>query len=240
MTGLLGAFMGTFSGTLNAAQAYIVNDLYLKYVNPNASTKKIITTNYLVGTLVVIIGIVLGFFAKDVNSVLQWIVGALYGGYIAANVFKWYWWRFNANGFFWGMASGIGAALVFPYLFDGLPLYNWPLLFLISIIGCIVGTYTAPPTEMEVLRNFYKTVRPWGFWKPVHDSVVADDPGFQPNKRFKLDMFNVVLGIIAQCCLTLLPMYLVLWMKLPLLIIVAILALIIFILKRTWWDKLED
>jgi Na+/proline symporter len=240
MTGLLGAFMGTFSGTLNAAQAYIVNDLYLKYVNPNASTKKIITTNYVVGTLVVIIGIVLGFFAKDVNSVLQWIVGALYGGYIAANVFKWYWWRFNANGFFWGMASGIGAALVFPYLFDGLPLYNWPLLFLISIIGCIVGTYTAPPTEMEVLKNFYKTVRPWGFWKPVHDSVVADDPGFQPNKRFKLDMFNVVLGIIAQCCLTLLPMYLVLWMKLPLMIIVSILAIIIFILKKTWWDKLED
>lgn len=240
MTGLLGAFMGTFSGTLNAAQAYIVNDLYLKYVNPNASTKKIITTNYIVGTLVVIIGIILGFFAKDVNSVLQWIVGALYGGYIAANVFKWYWWRFNANGFFWGMASGIAAALVFPYLFNGLPLYNWPLLFLISIIGCIVGTYTAPPTEMHVLKNFYKTVRPWGFWKPVHESVVADDPGFQPNKRFKLDMFNVVLGIIAQCCLTLLPMYLVLWMKLPLLIIVAILAVIIFILKKTWWDKLED
>lgn len=240
MTGLLGAFMGTFSGTLNAAQAYIVNDLYLKYVNPNASTKKIITTNYVVGTLVVIIGIVLGFFAKDVNSVLQWIVGALYGGYIAANVFKWYWWRFNANGFFWGMASGIGAALVFPYLFDGLPLYNWPLLFLISIIGCIVGTYTAPPAEIEVLKNFYKTVRPWGFWKPVHDSVIADDPGFQPNKRFKLDMFNVVLGIIAQCCLTLLPMYLVLWMKLPLMIIIAILAVIIFILKKTWWDKLEN
>jgi Na+/proline symporter len=240
MTGLLGAFMGTFSGTLNAAQAYIVNDLYLKYVNPNATTKKIITTNYIVGTLVVIIGIVLGFFAKDVNSVLQWIVGALYGGYIAANVFKWYWWRFNANGFFWGMASGVAAALVFPYLFTGLPLYNWPLLFLISIIGCIAGTYTAPPTEMHVLKNFYKTVRPWGFWKPVHDSVLSDDPGFKPNKRFRLDMFNVVLGIIAQCCLTLLPMYLVLWMKLPLMIVVIILAVIIFILKRTWWDKLED
>ena len=30
LTGLLGAFMGTFSGTMNAAQAYIVNDIYLK------------------------------------------------------------------------------------------------------------------------------------------------------------------------------------------------------------------
>jgi len=61
-----------------------------------------------------------------------------------------------------------------------------------------------------------------------------------PNRRFKLDMFNVVIGIIAQCCLTILPMYLVLWMQLPLLITILILVMIIFILKRTWWNKLED
>ena len=240
LTGLLGAFMGTFSGTLNAAQAYIVNDIYLKYVNPNAPTKKIMTMNYLVGIVVVAVGITLGFFAKDVNSILQWIVGALYGGYIAANMFKWYWWRFNASGFFWGMMAGIAAALVFPFIFTGLPLYNWPLLFLISIIGCIVGTYSAPPTDEEILKKFYKQVRPWGFWKPVHDQVMVEDPAFVPNKRFKLDMFNVVLGIIGQTCLTILPMYFILWMKLPLLVTILLLAVIIFILKKTWWNKLED
>jgi Na+/proline symporter len=240
LTGLLGAFMGTFSGTLNAAQAYIVNDIYLKYINPDASTKKIISMNYLVGVVTVVVSIVLGFFAKDVNSVLQWIVGALYGGYIAANMFKWYWWRFNANGFFWGMMAGIIAALVFPFIFNGLPLYNWPLLFLISIIGCIAGTYAAPATDMEVLKSFYRTVRPWGFWKPVQELVVSEDPHFQPNRRFKLDMFNVALGIIAQCCLTILPMYVVLWLKLPLMITVLILSVIILILKKTWWNKLEN
>ncbi len=240
LTGLLGAFMGTFSGTLNAAQAYIVNDIYLKYVSPNAPTKKIMTMNYLVGIVVVAVGITLGFFAKDVNSILQWIVGALYGGYIAANMLKWYWWRFNASGFFWGMMAGIAAALVFPFIFTGLPLYNWPLLFLISIIGCIVGTYSAPPTDEEILKKFYKQVRPWGFWKPVHDQVMVEDSAFVPNKRFKLDMFNVVLGIIGQTCLTILPMYFILWMKLPLLVTILLLAVIIFILKKTWWNKLED
>jgi Na+/proline symporter len=241
LTGLLGAFMGTFSGTLNAAQAYITNDIYLKYVNPVASNKKIMTVNYLSGIVVVTVGVILGFFAKDVNSILQWIVGALYGGYIAANVLKWYWWRFNANGFFWGMAAGIIAALAFPFIFPNvLPLYAWPLLFLISIIGCLVGTYTAPPTDTEVLKKFYSTVRPWGFWKPVHQAVMTENPNFQPNRRFKLDMFNVVLGIIAQCCLTILPMYVVLWLKLPLLITVLILVAIVIILKKTWWNKLED
>ncbi|MDP1763753.1 MAG: sodium:solute symporter family protein [Sediminibacterium sp.] len=240
LTGLLGAFMGTFAGTLNAAQAYIVNDIYVKFINPQASTKKIISVNYLSGLVVVIIGIILGFFAKNVNAVLQWIVGALYGGYIASNMLKWFWWRFNANGFFWGMMSGIIAALIFPYIFDGLPLYNWPLLFIISLAGCLVGTYTAPPTDETVLKQFYFTVKPWGFWKPIQQKVVAENPSFISNQKFGLDMFNVVLGIIAQLCLTILPMYLVLWMKLPLLFTVIILAVIIFILKKTWWNKLEN
>jgi len=241
LTGLLGAFMGTFSGTLNAAQAYIVNDIYLKYVNPTASTRKIITMNYLTGLIVVATGIILGFFAKDVNSILQWIVSGLYGGYIAANVLKWYWWRFNANGFFYGMLTGIAGALVFSRLFHGVELlYYFPLLFILSIVGCLIGTYTAPATEMETLKRFYSTVRPWGFWKPVHVAVVSENPGFMPNRRLKLDMFNVVLGIIAQCCLTILPMYFVLWLKLPLLITVVLLMVIILILKQTWWNKLEN
>ena len=245
LTGLLGAFMGTFSGTLNAAQAYITNDIYLKYVNPAASNKKVMTVNYTSGIVVVTIGVLLGFLAKDVNSILQWIVSGLYGGYIAANMLKWYWWRFNANGFFWGMTAGIVpaialAALKEQQIIQGLELYWWPVIFILSIAGCIIGTYTAPPTDKEVLKKFYSTVRPWGFWKPVHKAVVVDNPSFVPNKRFRLDMFNVVLGVTAQCCLTILPMYVVLWLKLPLLLTVAILLVIILILKKTWWDKLEN
>lgn len=240
LTGLLGAFMGTFSGTLNAAQAYIVNDIYLKYINPNAPTKKIISMNYIVGVLVVLVGVFFGFMANNVNDILQWIVGGLYGGYVAANCLKWYWWRFNANGFFWGMAVGVGAALLMPYVTSGLPLYWWPALFVLSMIGCIVGTYAAPATDENVLKSFYKTVRPWGFWKPIHDLVVAEDPTFKANKNFKLDMFNVVLGVIAQLCLTIFPMYLITGMYSPLWVTIGILSVIILVLKRTWWNRLED
>jgi Na+/proline symporter len=240
LAGLLAAFIGTFAGTLNAAQAYIVNDIYLKYVNKNASGRKTARVTYFTGVIVVLVSIMMGFLAEDVNSILQWIVGALYGAYIAANVLKWHWWRFNAGGFFWGMMVGIIAALIFPYIFDGVPLYSWPLLFGISFAASVAGTYISKPTEMEVLVSFYKTVRPWGFWKPIHALVVKEDPAFKPNKRFALDMFNVVMGIVGQCCLTLLPMYLVLSMKLPLLITIALLVIIIIVLKKTWWNKLEN
>jgi SSS family solute:Na+ symporter len=241
LTGLLGAFMGTFSGTLNAAQAYIVNDIYLKHINPGASTKRTISMNYIVGILVVAVGVFFGFLATNVNDVLQWIVGGLYGGYVAANCLKWYWWRFNANGFFWGMTIGIAGAMVMAkFVPSHLQLYMWPALFIISLAGSIIGTYAAPPTEEATLKNFYRTVRPWGFWKPIHALVLADDPAFVGNKNFKLDMFNVVIGIIAQCCLTILPMYFILSMHAPLWITIAMLVVIIFILKRTWWNKLED
>jgi solute:Na+ symporter, SSS family len=241
LTGLLGAFMGTFSGTLNAAQAYIVNDIYLKYVNPKASTKNVISMNYVTGVVVVTVGIILGFFAKDVNSVLQWIVSALYGGYIAANVLKWHWWRFNANGFFWGMLTGIVAALVFSHFYEGIEfLTHFPLLFGLSLAGCIAGTYAAPPTNMKTLKAFYANVRPWGAWGPVKQAVLAEDPSFQPNGNFKLNMFNVVIGIIAQLCLTILPMYLITKQHLPLMVTIGLLAVIIIILKKTWWNKLND
>jgi len=245
LTGLLGAFMGTFSGTLNAAQAYIVNDIYLKYINPNASTKKTITMNYIAGSVVVIIGIVLGIFVKDVNTVLQWIVSGLYGGYVAANMLKWHWWRFNASGFFWGMLAGIVPAIALAVLksygvLTGLDLYYWPWLFLLSLAGSVIGTYAAPPTDETTLKSFYKIVRPWGFWKPVHAMIVAEDPGFAGNKNFSINAFNIVLGMIGQLCLTILPMYIVLWLKFPLLLTVVILVAIILILKKTWWNRLGE
>lgn len=241
LAGLLAAFMSTFAGTLNAAQAYTVNDIYLKYINPDADSKKISFMNYASGLLIVVISIIFGFFAKDVNDVLQWIVSGLYGSYVAANVLKWYWWRFNGHGFFWGMVAGLIPALTFRFIFPGvLDLYTFPLMLLISVIGCLIGTYMAPPVEEEVLKDFYKSVRPWGFWKPIHDKVVAEDPTFEKNTKFKENMFNVFIGIIWQTALVVFPIYLVLMKFGPMTISIAIALITSYILKVNWYDKLPE
>jgi Na+/proline symporter len=240
LAGLLAAFMSTFAGTLNAAQAYIVNDIYLKYLRPHASRRQTSRTNYTTGIIVVAISIVFGIFALDVNDILQWIVSALWGAYTASNVLKWYWWRFNGSGFFWGMVSGIVPALIFPYIFDTLDLYYFPLILVISIAGALVGTYTSPPTDEQTLKDFYRNVKPWGFWKPIHDKVVAEDPEFRRNTDFWKDMFNVLVGTIAQTALVIFPIYIVLKKMLPLGISLAIIAVCFIIMKRTWWDRLPD
>ncbi len=241
LAGLIAAFMSTFAGTLNAAQAYLVNDIYLKYKNPNASANQIKRMNYGTGILVVVVSVVLGLFAKDVNSVLQWIVSVLYGSYVSANILKWHWWRFNGEGFFWGMVSGMLAAAIVPELFpDVLGLYLFPILLVVSFIGSIAGTYSAPPTEEAVLKSFYKNVRPWGFWKPIHNKLMLENSDLKKNSDFGIDMFNVVVGIVAQTALVILPMYIVFRQGIPIIIAVGVIIVCTYFLKRFWWNKLNE
>ena len=241
LAGLLAAFNSTFAGTLNAAQAYVVNDIYLRYVNPDASNNKLKNINYATGIIVVIISIIFGVFAENVNSMLQWIVSALYGSYVVSNVLKWYWWRFNGYGYFWGMVAGLIPALIFPYIFtETLDLYYFPWLLLVSVIGAMLGTFLSKPTDEEVLKEFYRTVRPWGFWGPIKAKVMAEDPTFVPNKNFKLDMFNVIIGTTAQTALVAMPIYIVLKDTLPIWITIAITIVCGLILKKTWWDRLPE
>lgn len=256
LAGLLAAFMSTFAGTLNAAQAYITNDIYLKYMKPEASNTQIKRTNYLAGIITVIVSIILGFFAKNVNQVLQILVSALWGSYMASNILKWYWWRFNSYGYFWGMLIGILAGLT-PYISTALGydmlagifpnqapdiriLYFFPVILFVSSLGCVLGTFLHKPTENEVLIAFYKNVRPWGFWKPIREQVMSADASFIPNRKFGIDMFNIVLGTIGQTALVALPIFLVIKLPVPLLITLAIAIVVFIVMKKTWWDKLED
>jgi Na+/H+ antiporter NhaD/arsenite permease-like protein len=89
-----------------------------------------------------------------------------------------------------------------------------------------------------VLKSFYRRVRPWGFWGPVHAMVVKEDPTFTRNRDFLRDMFNIVVGTAWQCCFILLAMYLVVRSFRNALITLAVGAVTSFILKKNWYDRL--
>ena len=243
IAGLLAAFMSTFAATVNAAPPYIVNDIYKRYINPDADPKKYVRLSYVASLVLVIIGIAFGYIVESINDITLWIVGALWGGYAAANVLKWYWWRFNGYGFFTGMVTGIISAMVipkmmavfFPQLND---LYGFPFILVFSTIGCIAGSLLTPPDEDEVLKKFYMRVRPWGFWKPVYEKVRLDNPDFQRNRDFGRDCFNVVIGLIWQITLVALPMYIVIKEQSGIIYTGIVLVITSVILKKNWLDKL--
>ena len=253
MAGFIAAFMSNFAATVNAAPEYIVNDIYKRYINPNAEQKKYVKMSYIASAAVVVIGITTGFFVDSINQAALWIVASLWGGYTAANVLKWYWWRFNGYGYFWGMLSGIATSLILlalqnlnivPFL-NHWPLPNnpsmnsFPIIFLNSIIGCIVATLLTKPESDEVLMKFYHNVRPWGFWKPIYEKVKKIDPAFEANKNFKRDMSNILVGIVWQITLMATSVFLVLREYNSMMICIGILIVTSLILKFNWWDKLE-
>lgn len=241
LAGLIAAFMSTFAANVNAGPAYIVNDIYKRFINPNASNKKLVNMSYLASIGVVITGIIVGFFVEDINQILQWITAALFGGYAAANFLKWIWWRFNGYGYFWGMVAGLAASLTIPKVLPDISvIFAFPVILSISTLGCLLGTFLTKPDDEKVLKSFYASVKPWGFWKPVDRLVKKDDPGFMENRGFKRDLFNTLVGIIWQMTLVVMPIYLVIRELKNLWIALGIFLVSTIILKRTWYDRIPE
>lgn len=241
LAGFLAAFMGTFAAFINAAPAYIVNDIYKKYINPGASDKKLVRLSIISSLVLVCIGIIFGFNARSLNSLILWLSSALYGGYVAANVLKWVWWRFTGSGYFWGMLFGLIASTIklffFPQYVD---IFVFPLIFAFSLLGCIIGTYATPFPNPESVAAFYKQTRPWGFWKPVREKVMALDPTFIPNRHFKRDGFNVIVGVVWQMAQLLIPVYFMIRENGLMVLWSGVFLLCSWLLKKYWWNTLED
>lgn len=241
LAGLIAAFMSTFAASVNSAPAYLVNDIYKRYINPEASSKTNIRMSYLASLLIVVVGIIFGFLTSSIDAVMKWIVSGLFGGYTAANLLKWIWWRFNGSGYFWGMVAGLIASLATPLMLPGITALNaFPVVLAISLTGCLVGTYSTDPESDEVLKSFYKNVRPWGFWEPVYEKVIAENPEFKKNTNFKRDMLNCAVGIVWQMTLVVMPVYLIIREYQYMLIAAGVFAITSVFLKFNWLNKIED
>lgn len=264
VAGLLAAFMSTFSGTINAAAAYLINDVYKRYLRPDAPPPVTIRASYIASLVVVIAGCATGFFIPNVAGAVNWIVSGLWVGYTAANVLKWHWWRLNGFGYFWGMIIGIGGAVamaVVPHAREwfaqpsialisiwtdtrshslNMDLMAFPSLLLISLVATITGSLLTPRQDESTLVEFYTRTRPWGWWGPVRAAALRRDPRFEPNQGFARDMFNVVIGTIWQTAFVALPVYIVIHHWQPAAVCLAVIAVTSATLKFTWYDRLTN
>ena len=240
LAGMLAAFMSTFDSTVNAGAAYLVNDVYKRYFNPNAPTGLYIKASYIASFLIVGVGIAFGFMSESVNSVTQWIVSGLFGGYTAPNILKWHWWRFNGFGYFCGMIAGVLAALIMPMALPELsPLNAFPFILIVSGIAGIGGSLMTAPDDEKTLEEFYKNVRPWGFWKPILKKIQSSDANVRKNDNFYRDMFNIFIGMVWQINMVLVPIYLLVYEYTAFTVSLILVIGTTLILKKNWYDKLD-
>ena len=129
----------------------------------------------------------------------------------------------------------MASPLILPDVHD---INKFPIILVVSIVAALLGTFLTPPEDENVLKEFYRRVRPWGFWGPIRDKVMKEDPSFQQNKDFFRDMFNIGVGTVWQTCFIVLAMFLVTRHFHNAAITLAVLVGTCLILKKTWYDKL--
>ncbi len=244
LAALLSGFLATFSSTVNGGAAYLVKDIYQRYINPEADNRQLVWASYISSTLLILTGLIISIFGTSINTAFLWIFGTLAAGILPPNVLRWYWWRLNGQGYaagvFGGMALSLGQVFLDTmYLENPLPLYiGFPVIAIASTIITIVVSLMTQPTDIETLKNFYQKVQPAGFWAPARQAVRAEEPGFQKQIHFRVELFNTVVAMIGITALYVSMLYLVLHRLSVGFGLIAITLVCVAILYFTWYKTL--
>ncbi|NEP06848.1 MAG: sodium:solute symporter [Okeania sp. SIO4D6] len=241
----IAAAMSTFDSIINSSAAYWVKDIYQAYLKPEASNQQLVNQGRLASIVIVGLGLMFSFNITNINDIWGWLTLGLGTGLFIPLVLRWYWWRFNGYGF----AIGTGAGLVAAILTKGviLPVVNNSqiqeyILFLVpsicSFLGCILGTFFTPATNLETIDNFYRVTRPFGFWEVVRKKLPTNIQA-KIQAENKRDIMATLIAIPWQLVLFLMGMMLMMkqWDNFGILLLIFILLSIG--LYFTWFKYLE-
>ncbi len=214
LAALVSAFMGAFSAMVNGGASYLVRDVYQNYLRPHAQQKELIYASYAASLLLIATGIVISRHAESINALFTWIMAALGAGVLLPNVLRWYWWRLNGWGYFTGTAAGMLLSLLQVVLELELgwvwPVYvTFPALALSVLVVCVTVTLCTPATDMEVLKEFYRKVRPAGNWGQVAKALEGDPSAAAKGGSFKMDLLSLAIAAPWLAVLYVAPMYLI-------------------------------
>ncbi len=209
---LLAAFMSTIDTHVNWGSSYVVRDLWLRFVDPDAPPRR----QVLVGRLAVV---ALGFIAAlaslgmdDIASVWLFVI-MLGSGLGSVSLARWLWWRVNAAAELTALlvSSGLAIAIVLlgnealfghdnPLFWQEIPTQSRILIVAFGSLGCWVpAALMTSPDRGDMLDAFYRKVRPWGFWGPVsaRNPGLAEPLGLLPLRLLAgmLSVFGTLFGL---------------------------------------------
>ncbi|MEB3341608.1 sodium:solute symporter [Okeania sp.] len=241
----IAAAMSTFDSIINASAAYWVKDIYQAYLQPEATNQQLINQGRLASILIVVLGLIFSFNITNINDIWGWLTLGLGTGLFIPLVLRWYWWRFNGYGFAIGTGAGLVAAILTKAVI--LPLLNLPqlqeyILFLVpsicSLLGCIFGTLLTPATNLEVIDNFYRVTRPFGFWGVVSQNLPTNIQA-KIERENRRDILATLIAIPWQLVLFLMGMMFMMkqWDNFGILLLMFILLSIG--LYFTWFKHLD-
>ena len=209
LVSLLAASMSTFDTTVNKAASFFTRDIYQRYVRPKAVNKELMIVTYLFTAALVASAFGMAYSVKSINDIWGWITMGLLSGLAVPSLLKMYWWRFNGGGFAIGTIAGTVSAVVQRIYWPELPeQWQFVTLTLFTLVCTVAGTYLTHPTEHDILVNFYKTTRPFGFWKPLQ-GVLSENEKAKMKKEHRNDLLAVPFVTTWLVTMFLMPMQLI-------------------------------
>ncbi len=180
------AFMSTIDTHLNWGASYLVNDIYRRFMKPDASEKQLVLVAKLCVLSMMTCAVIVAFFLSSIGKawLFVWAMGAGIGPVL---ILRWFWWRINAWSEIAALASSVTLAVGFEvtaaiqsgteYQLFATPVFlgdmalathhKAMILVPVTIIIWLTVTLLTKPADSLRLATFYTKVRPGGFWGPV-------------------------------------------------------------------------
>lgn len=180
--GFISAYMSTISTQLNWGSSYLTNDLYRRFIEPNASDRHYVMAGRIITLMIMLVALYSTSQISMIDEAAQFLI-ASGAGLGMVLILRWYWWRINA----WSELSATIAPLLawallkYPlkaHLPEGFYQNNGDFIATVvfTTMVWILFTLFTKPTDQTVLQNFYQRIKPQGWWKPFREDGEAARP----------------------------------------------------------------
>jgi Na+/proline symporter len=173
---LAAAYMSTISTHLNWGASYVVDDVYRRFLRPDASESHYVNVGRAVTLVLMVLAALVALWLDHAMQAFQ-ILLQIGAGTGLIFLLRWYWWRINA----WSeIAAMLISFLLALYLHLGHARLGFapidPALALTIGVGVttltwLAVTFLTPPTDRAVLQSFYDRIRPYpAGWRRAVDT----------------------------------------------------------------------
>jgi len=203
LASLMAAYMSTISTQLNWGASYVVNDVYRRFIFPEAPQRHLVMVGRLSTAVMMVLA---GCMAMYLSTASQGFYLLLQVGAGTGLLFilRWFWWRINSYSELSAMIISFAVAVTLDVYGAEWGLQDWQKLcvgVLITTIGWLGVTFVTPVESEETLESFCRLVRPSGpGWKPVYDKAHRGGspiPPPNPSDSLPLGILRMLLGCIA-------------------------------------------
>lgn len=170
---LIAAFMSTIDTHVNWGSSYLVNDVYKRFLNPQATPRQLVKAGRFTTVLVLVVALGITTQIDSIEGAWKFFM-ALGAGLGLPHLLRWVWWRISAYS---ELAGLVTAAAVTGVLYVVAPdmVFHSKLIITVSIatVAMLTATFATRPVATAHLRKFYDLVQPFGFWGPVTGTTIS-------------------------------------------------------------------